>query len=478
MNSARNLWLAAAAMSLAGLSTAQAQAQPDAQGSDTASSRQLTLWLETFNSADREMLEEFNREHWPSKSPQSVDQDLAFHGRTGGFDLLRIEEATATRTVALVKERNSDTVARVTFVVAAEPPHHVASLGARVIQTPAEYTVPRLSEAALVDALGVEIDRRAELGQFSGAVLLAKDGQSIFAEAYGLADRERGVPNTLQTQFRNGSMNKMFTATAVLTLAQAGKLSLDAPMGTYLTDYPNEALASTVTIHDLLTHTGGTGDIFGPEFAANRLDLRTHQDYLDLFGERAALFGSGARYQYSNYGFVLLGAVIERVSGQNYYDYVREHIYEPAGMTSTGSAPEEESVPGRSVGYMWSSDGAVPNTGTLPYRGMAAGGGYTTVEDLLRFASALTNHRLLDAEYTALATTGKVDAGGARYAYGFSESTSTGGLRWIGHGGGAPGMNGDLLIFDSGYVIAVLANMDPPAATSIANFAANRLPLP
>jgi CubicO group peptidase (beta-lactamase class C family) len=132
----------------------------------------------------------------------------------------------------------------------------------------------------------------------------------------------------------------------------------------------------------------------------------------------------------------------------------------------------------RSIGYTKFGGGAWhPNTDTLPYRGTSAGGGYSTVEDLLRFANALANHKLLNAQYTELLTTGKVDTpGGGKYAYGFSDRTVAG-MRFFGHGGGAPGMNGDLQICpQSGYVIAVLANIDPPAASRISEFIANRLP--
>jgi CubicO group peptidase (beta-lactamase class C family) len=234
-----------------------------------------------------------------------------------------------------------------------------------------------------------------------------------------------------------------------------------------------------VTIHHLLTHTGGTGDIFGPQFTANRLDLRTHDDYVALYGERPPAFEAGSRYAYSNYGMVLAGVVVERVSGQSYYDYVAEHIYRPAGMTRTGSEPESAAVPGRSVGYMRAAGGGgwTPNTDTLPYRGMAAGGGYSTVGDLLKFANALTGHVLLDAGHTAMLLTGKVEIGGGRmYAYGFEDQRQDG-AGAVGHSGGAPGMSGDLRIYpESGYVVAVLANIDPPAAPQVSAFLDPRLP--
>jgi D-alanyl-D-alanine carboxypeptidase len=327
----------------------------------------------------------------------------------------------------------------------------------------------------------------------------------------------------------------MFTATATLQLVQAGKLTLNDPLGKYLTDYPNKDVATKVTLHQLLTHTGGTGDIFTPEFEKHRLELRTLQDYEKLYGSRAPEFEPGSRWEYSNYGFVLLGLIIEKVSGQSYYDYVRDHVFQPAGMTSTASDPEDAPVANRSVGYTkfdpakpGGGSAWRPNTDTLPYRGTSAGGGYSTVEDLLRFANALESHKLLDVHYTDLLATGKVDTPRGRYAYGFGDDR-IGSWRCDGHGGGAPGMNGDLKIctaapntsnlssrtqsrvargqrasmhlrgnggqesaFSSAagapgadsasgaqsdaYVIAVLSNLDPPAASRISDFIANRLP--
>ena len=275
-----------------------------------------------------------------------------------------------------------------------------------------------MSESELIAALNKKLDTGFAADRFSGAVLVAKNGKTVFAQAYGLADREHRVPNTLKTRFRIGSMNKMFTATSILQLAQAGKLGLDDPLGKYLTDYPNKDVATKVTIRHLLTHTGGTGDIFGPDFDAHRLELRTLQDYIKLYGNRAPQFEPGNRWEYSNYGFILLGAVIEKVSGQSYYEYVREHIYEPANMTSSDSEPENQAVPDRSIGYtrMGAND-LHPNTDTLPYRGTSAGGGYSTVQDLLNFANALQDHKLLNSEFTDMLTTGKVESHGARYLW-------------------------------------------------------------
>jgi len=196
----------------------------------------------------------------------------------------------------------------------------------------------------------------------------------------------------------------------------------------------------------------------------------------------ALAFEPGSKWEYSNYGYLLLGALIEKASGQSYYDYVREHIYQPADMSATGSEPEDTPIPQLAIGYTrkgpngplpdWS-----PNTAGLPYRGTPAGGGYSTVEDLLKFAVALQGNKLLDAKYTSLLTTGKVPTPmGGSYAYGFGDHTFNG-TRCFGHNGGAPGANGDMEICPAaGYVVTALANFDPPAAERIAEFVLNRLP--
>lgn len=346
--------------------------------------------------------------------------------------------------------------------------------------TSGNLALHRMTEADALKALSARANKLAGEDELSGAVLIAKDDRVLFSHAYGLADHNRGIPNTIGTRFRIGSMNKMFTAVAILQLVEAGKVKLTAPLGTYLPDYPNREVATKVTIHQLLTHTGGTGDIFGPVFDAHRKELRSLADYVKLYGKRGLEFAPGSRWAYSNYGFILLGVVIEKVTGQSYYDYVHAHIYAPAGMTRSGSLPEDQAVPDRSTGYTKppGTTAWVPNTDTLPYRGTSAGGGYSTVDDLARFAHALLSHKLLSPHSTKLLMAGKVETGaGTRYAYGFEDARAADGNGWVGHGGGAPGMNGDLRIYPkSGYVVAVLANIDPPAAQRISEYLDTRLP--
>ena len=465
----------AAAISATPRQAADTAVPPVSQAAQSPAERQLRAWLSAFNSGDRARYEAFLRETFPSRAAR-LDGDLDFLMRTGGFDIRRVESRTATSVTCLMEERAWNNLARAVLDVESAAPHRITRLEVNLAPRPADMAVGRLSETELASAVRAKVDAQAAAGRFQGAILVARNGKIVYSDARGLADREKETPNTLGTKFRMGSMNKMFTATAVLQLVQSGKVTLNAPLGTYLTDYPNRDVATKVTIHHLLTHTGGTGDIFGPEFTAHRLELKTLDDYVKLYGARGLEFEPGTRWQYSNYGFLLLGVIVERASGLSYYDYVRDRIFKPAGMTGSGSEPEDAAVPGRAKGYMRQKGAWVLNTDTLPYRGTSAGGGYTTVGDLLRFASALTGHVLLDEKHTALLTSGKADTGGGdKYAYGFSESLE-GGARSFGHSGGAPGMNGDLRIFpDSGYVVAALANTGF-GASQVVSWVSERLP--
>ena len=352
---------------------------------------------------------------------------------------------------------------------------HLAFLAAVAFISPALSAKDQLATEVKAEA-----ERRATRDEFSGALLVAKDGKTVYQNAYGYADRENKILNSLDTRFRFGSMGKMFTAVAALQLVQAGKLSLDAPLGKYLTDYPNKEVAA-VTIEQLLTHTGGTGNIFSPEYFDRRLETRDHQDYVKLFGARGVAFAPGSRWDYSNYGMLLLGRVIEVVSGQSYYDYTRTHIFEPLGMGSTGNDPENSHVRNLSTGYTHMGPrpgppGPIrPNTDTLPYRGTAAGGGYSTVGDLLKFMNGLNTHRLLDAAHTAMLLKARMPTArdGAEQALGFSVRAYPDGTMSVGHGGGSPGMNGELMYFPkTGYLVVVLSNLDPPGATELAGFIA------
>jgi CubicO group peptidase (beta-lactamase class C family) len=267
----------------------------------------------------------------------------------------------------------------------------------------------------------------------------------------------------------------MFTAIAIAQLVEQGWVSLDQPIGTYLPDLPAE-IAETVTIYHLLTHTSGLGDFFGPEFEQVKDTLRSPRDYFPLFLDKPLRFEPGTDWAYSNGGFILLGAIVEAVWGMDYFDYIRQHIYEPAGMSASGSFEKWESVSDLAHGYTMPlprdpadlrvEDALAPrvdNYDLLARMGSSAGGGYSTVMDLLRFAIALDDGTLVSRETADQFMTGKVPvpiAPNDRYGYGFQEEQFRG-AHITGHGGGFPGVSSKLDIYrDLGYIVVVLSNVD------------------
>lgn len=342
-------------------------------------------------------------------------------------------------------------------------------------QTTPEAAKPApISEAALVRQVKAYVGQLVAEEKFSGALLIAKDGKPLLTQAFGLASIAHQVPNRIDTKFNLGSMNKMFTAVAIAQLAEQGKLAFDDPLAKHLPDYPNQDVATKVTIHHLLTHTSGLADYFNDKFMeASRARFRTVQDFFPLFVDEPLLFEPGSRWEYSNSNFMVLGAIVEAVSGQRYFDYVREHIYQPAGMINTDAYELDHEIPNLATGYTRAPGDSEWRNNLFVHviKGGPAGGGYSTVEDLFHFAQALTDHQLLSAESTTLITTGKVALPGsddAQYAYGFGEEMVNG-YRRFGHSGGFQGINSQLNIYpDLGYVVAVMGNYDPPAASRVA----------
>src|ERR1044072_6303370 len=232
---------------------------------DTPAGNQAKGWLQVFNEGNVEKRREFLQKNYPSRL-ERFDRETEMRRSTGGFDVLKVAESTPGKIVLLIQERMGDQIARFTVEVEPAPPQIIKQFQFQVLPRTGEFAIPHLSESELVTSLRKRIDELVAVDLFSGAVLVAKDGKTVFAQAYGMADREKKTPNTLKTRFRLGSMNKMFTAIATLQLVQDGKLDLKAPFGNYLTDYPNKDVASKVTIEQMLSHTGGPGDIFGAEF--------------------------------------------------------------------------------------------------------------------------------------------------------------------------------------------------------------------
>jgi CubicO group peptidase (beta-lactamase class C family) len=336
------------------------------------------------------------------------------------------------------------------------------ALAAALFAAPAAAQIPACV-AAEMDALA-----------FSGAVHAVRDGRPALTEARGSLGEASSAAITAETTFSVGSLNKMFTAVAIGQLVDAGKLRFDDPLGRRVGGLP-PALAK-VTLHQLLTHTSGAGNYFVSKNRGVIASARTAADLVPLIAAEPLQFEPGSKQAYSNSGFVLLGAVVEQVTGQTYESYVSENIFKPAGMgaTSLRRGPSTATPMTRMDPATGERSGDLRPSPMSPAFGSPAGSAFSTVADLARFADALMANRLTRPETTRTLTSLKVapepGAAGSRggYAYGFTVSGEGDDLR-IGHGGGSGGVNAELAIYPArSLVVAVLANRDPPAATRVA----------
>jgi len=448
-------------------------------GQEDFPNKKLILdYIAAFNSGDEAQMSAFIKANVAEKALQQrslADRLVIYKDMRANLKSLELKDVTeimmsagAQTVTTLMRAGNGETV-EVTFNFDPQPPNKLMSL--RVQQAgdgpgeqggpPTKQSSAPLTEPEFKQKLESYLGEAAGKDDFSGVVLVARHGQPIFEKAYGLANIASKIPNTTDTRFNLGSMNKMFTGVSIAQLAEKGKLSFDDTISKHVPDYPNKAVADKVTIHQLLTHTSGMGVYWNEKFMERRTTLTTVASHIPLFADEPLAFEPGAKFSYSNSGFMVLGLIIERVSGQNYYDYVAEHIFKPAGMTGTGFYDPNGDNPKVAIGYVGGSKR--DNTSEREIKGGPAGGGFSTVEDLMRFQMALFGNKLLSPKYLQIVTTGKVAMRGpAKYAYGFGD-VEFNGVRTVGHNGGAPGIASDLTMFpDSGYTAVVMTNRDAP----------------
>lgn len=439
----------------------------------TPAGRRATTLLQTINLGDMAALRAFVADHYSASAlgQQSIEQQALIYALlyNDNRDLTvhAVERATDDEVSVLVHAPVTDRWLQLVMVVDPAPPHAIVSCALQATPSPIAAVEGSISDEQMVITCAAFLDGLAAADLFSGAVLLAKDGQTLFTRAHGWASRSFRVPNRVDTRFNIASMTKMFTAVAIAQLVEQGVLAFEEPISTHLPDYPRE-VADTVTIHHLLTHTSGMGSFWNEAFAASRTKLRTVSDYIPLFRDEPLSFAPGLRWQYSNAGYVLLGAVIEKMTGQPYDDYVSAHIYQPAGMVNSGTYALDQDTPDLAIGYTHLDFNGefVPgplrnNLFLLPMTNGPAGGGYSTVEDLLRFDRALRARTLLSPESTDMVLTGKAElAPDFAYGYGFADDRRAG-TRIVGHTGGFPGIETQLdMYLDRGYTVVVLANRD------------------
>ena len=338
-----------------------------------------------------------------------------------------------------------------------------------------------MNDATLIAHIHALLDAEAAVDRFSGAVLVAQGDQPLLATARGYAIHPNVLANQPDTKFNLASITKMLTAVAVMQLVASGKLDLHTPIAAYNRDLP---YADQITIHQLLTHTASFGRYWNDAYRAARSDLRTVSDYLELFATTPLEFPPGTRYSYGNCGYVVLGALIEHVTREAYYDYMRQAIYQPAAMQDTDHYELDLPIANLAVGYTndnWfgPTDGQRrANHFIYAVKGSPAEHCYSTVYDLFHFFQALQTQRLLDGYYTELCFTPHCAAEqpGVSYGYGFHIIDAGKHGRVIGHGGRALGGDTFALMYrDLGYTVIVLSNYDRPAARRVVDQIADLL---
>jgi len=302
--------------------------------------------------------------------------------------------------------------------------------------------------------------------RFMGSVLVAQDGKVLLDKGYGFANLEWDVPNTPTTKFRLGSITKQFTAASILLLEERGKLKVEDPVKKYMPDAP--AAWDKITIFHVLTHTSGIPSLTSfPDFEAHEAQAMTPEKLVEWFRDKPLEFEPGTKWNYSNSGYILLGYLIEKISGQSYSEFVQQNIFTPLGMKDSGYDSNSAIIAHRAAGYTPGKSGAV-NAGfvdmSIPF---SAGALYSTTEDLLRWEQGLFGGKLLKTDsLTKMTTPFKQD-----YAFGLGVSTQNG-HKMIAHDGGIQGFNTFLAYFpDDKLVVAVLANLNGPAGQMAGNLA-------
>jgi CubicO group peptidase (beta-lactamase class C family) len=335
----------------------------------------------------------------------------------------------------------------------------VATLVAPAVRAQgAAVTLDRDAVVAGIDAVAEgSIRRRGTPGMSVGVAL---GGETLLTRGYGLADLENGVPATEGTVYRIGSVTKQFTAVATMMLVDSGQLELDAPLDRFLPDYPSGG--RTVTIEHLLTHTSGIASYTSQPAFRETIPLElSHEELLALFQDVPFDFEPGAGWNYSNSGYYLLGMIIERVTGREYADFLREEIALPLDLRSTRYGDVRPIIPNRARGYDPDGEGGFVNCAPMGMNAPGAAGALvSTVIDLLAWQRALDEHRIVSAEaYDRMRTPARL-ADGRETDYGFGLSIGElDGHRRVSHGGGINGFTSHLARFpDEELTVVVLTN--------------------
>ena len=406
-----------------------------------------------------------------------VMADIKAH--EGLIELYEAERTSAFRYELKAKGLKLDEWIDISLELENRPPYKISALhGLDISSIPAKAAEPMLKpgktqtvpkyqadmQPKKLQDLDQWIQSQADQHQFSGVVLVAKDFKPIFHKAYGMASKRYQVRNTLETKFRLASLSKIFTATAILQLAEQGKLSLDDKLGKYLPiDEFADPRTKDIKIRHLLTHQSGWASYWNdPYFSENRVQLRTVADYMSFIKKLPLNFDPGSKTAYSNSGYVVLGAVIEAAAGMDYYDYVDQYIYQVADMPNSGSFELDHIVENLATCYTnynyqsekVAKDYPFENIFYSAPKGVPAGSSISTTGDLLNYLEAVVSKKILNQSSVDFlrAGIGSRDKPGA----------------FIFHNGGGQGSNTWMQCnVENGYSIIVLGNYGPPTSSKV-----------
>jgi len=390
---------------------------------------------------------------------------------SGGVDFVR--SWTGANSVRIrVKTRRQSFERDLVLFLDPKAPGKVSSLNIRPRPVRYDPGVPDkpMTREALRDAIAARVKFATDRDEFSGAIrILTPDGQVFLEAAHGIANRDTGTPIKTTDRFHLASADKSFTALLIGRLIDAGKLTLDTKIIEVLPAYANRDAAAKITVRHLLSHSAGLGMLFERKGYDKHKPNTTVTELLPYFWAEAPRYEPGTSSGYSNEGFLVLGAMVETLTGQTWYDQLAKHIYAPSGMTRSGHFTLDETVPGRAVGYLYGDDDIIgvgerqPNWAFQGYRGNSCGGGYSTVADMTAYLRALRAGKLVPATLVDLMTT-QIVGGYGEYGLGF-QVRAISGRKTYGHSGGGPGsgIDGDSwIVKETGWACSILGNYDSP----------------
>ena len=462
-------------LSLAADALAQQKAQPDTvplTEVQTAGMKRIREMIEAVNSGDNATIRAY---FGAQGDPNGVVNALTRYRVSGGYDLLRVEVVPnrPDLVAGIVRNRITGDEEYLAARIEPQPPHRIILFMARAPdEVAASWKLKRITSTAVTEKdrlqeIGSYLKRMGDAEIFSGAVVIARDGKPVFAQAFGYADREKKILNTPDTPFLIGSLNKLFTGLAVGQLVEEGKLSYDDPLSKFLPDFPDPESAKKIQIKHLLSHTSGLAREGSPIDSGSSDPPITVKAMVDALERKPLTFEPGTKWTYSNMGFVLLGRVIEIATGQDYYDYVLKNVFARAGATSAGfPLLPKNGVAVVPMAYPYEpghdAEGRMLIQGQLARqrgRGSPAGSAIVSALDLIKLSNAMKDGRIVRPETFRLHSSAKPELGSPNYGYGFIAGPYFG-RPFVGHNGRSFGQCTEFgELRDTPYTVVVLSNL-------------------